>query len=137
MKKDSEYIYICWLLKLTVIITIIFSFTKSLGENFASKVLPILIALGAFGCGASINFSAGRIIMETGRSGLLPYGRTFGHVNPKVKSPVNAYLLQYFLAVIFTVALPPGAVYQFIIAFQAYPVYVSESKKKKNGYLLS
>ncbi|KAI9258891.1 amino acid permease-domain-containing protein [Phascolomyces articulosus] len=99
-------------------------FTKSLGENFATKVLPVLIALGAFGCGASINFSAGRIIMETGRSGLLPYGRTLGHVNPKVKSPVNAYLLQYFLTIIFTVALPPGAVYQFIIAFQAYPVYV-------------
>ncbi|KAI7857682.1 amino acid/polyamine transporter I [Circinella umbellata] len=99
-------------------------FTKSLGENFATIVLPVLIALGAFGCGASINFSAGRIIMETGRSGLLPYGRTFGHVNPKVKSPVNAYLLQYFLTVIFIVGLPPGAVYQFIIAFQAYPVYV-------------
>ncbi|KAI9498758.1 amino acid/polyamine transporter I [Zychaea mexicana] len=99
-------------------------FTKSLGENFATKVLPILIALGALGCGASVNFSAGRIIMETGRSGLLPFGRTWGHVNPNVKSPVNAYLLQYFLTVLFTVALPPGAVYQFVIAFQAYPVYV-------------
>ncbi|ORY94118.1 amino acid permease-domain-containing protein [Syncephalastrum racemosum] len=99
-------------------------FTESLGENFATKVLPVFIALGAFGCGAAINFSGGRIIMETGRAGLLPFGRTLGHVNPSVKSPVNAYLFQYSLTILFTVALPPGAVYKFIVAFAAYPVYV-------------
>lgn len=63
--------------------------------------------------------------METGRAGLLPFGRTLGHVNPSVKSPVNAYLFQYALTILFTVALPPGAVYKFIVAFAAYPVYVS------------
>ncbi|KAI8147002.1 amino acid/polyamine transporter I [Fennellomyces sp. T-0311] len=99
-------------------------FTKSLGKNFATTILPLLIGMGAFGCGAAINFSSGRIILETARAGLLPFGRTLGHVNPKVQSPVNAYLLQYFLTILFTVALPPGAVYQFIVAFVAYPVYV-------------
>lgn len=100
------------------------SFTESLGENFASTILPVLIALGALGCAEAIAFSGGRIIMETARAGLLPYGRTLGHVNPRLKSPVNAYLLQYALTILFTVALPPGGVYKFIIQFIAYPVYV-------------
>ncbi|KAL1927777.1 hypothetical protein VTP01DRAFT_3598 [Rhizomucor pusillus] len=99
-------------------------FTESLGENFASTILPVLIALGALGCAEAIAFSGGRIIMETARAGLLPYGRTLGHVNPRLKSPVNAYLLQYALTILFTVALPPGGVYKFIIQFIAYPVYV-------------
>ncbi|KAI7893472.1 amino acid permease-domain-containing protein, partial [Mucor mucedo] len=99
-------------------------FTKSLGQNFASNVLPIFIGLSAFGCGAAINFSAGRVIMEVARQGLLPYGHVFGKVNPKIGSPVNAYLLQYVLSIIFILVPPPGAVYQFIVAFAAYPVYV-------------
>ncbi|KAI8970705.1 amino acid/polyamine transporter I [Pilobolus umbonatus] len=99
-------------------------FTRSLGENFASKVLPVFIGLSAFGCGAAINFSAGRVIMEVARQGLLPYGHLFGSVDPKIGCPVNAYLLQYVLAVFFIVVPPPGAVYQFIVAFAAYPVYI-------------
>lgn len=63
--------------------------------------------------------------MEVARQGLLPYGHIFGKVNPKIGSPVNAYLLQYILSIVFIVGPPPGAVYQFIVAFAAYPVYVS------------
>lgn len=36
------------------------SFTRSLGENFASTVLPVFIGLSSFGCAAAINFSGGR-----------------------------------------------------------------------------
>ncbi|KAI9021553.1 amino acid/polyamine transporter I [Phycomyces nitens] len=99
-------------------------FTKCFGENFGSTILPVFIGLSAFGCGAAINFSGGRVIMETARNGLLPFGRTFGHVHPLTGSPVNAYLLQYGLAIFFAVVPPPGAVYQFIVAFAAYPVYI-------------
>ncbi|KAG2189920.1 hypothetical protein INT46_001935 [Mucor plumbeus] len=99
-------------------------FTRSLGQNFASNVLPIFIGLSAFGCGASMNFTGGRVIMEVARQGLLPYGHVFGKVDPRIGSPVNAYLLQYVLSIIFIVGPPPGAVYQFIVAFAAYPVYV-------------
>jgi amino acid transporter len=62
--------------------------------------------------------------MEVARQGLLPYGHIFGKVNPKFATPVNAYLLQYALSILFIVGPPPGAVYQFIVAFAAYPVYV-------------
>ncbi|KAG1471335.1 hypothetical protein G6F56_002184 [Rhizopus delemar] len=99
-------------------------FTRSLGENFASNVLPLFIGLSAFGCGAAINFSSGRVIMEVSRQGLLPYGRFFGKVNPRFKSPVNAYLLQYTLSILFIFGPPPGSVYQFIVAFIAYPVNI-------------
>ncbi|CAO3610302.1 unnamed protein product [Mucor hiemalis] len=99
-------------------------FTKSLGANFATTILPVFIGLSSFGCGAAMNFSGGRVIMEVARQGLLPYGRIFGRVNPKIGSPVNAYLLQYILSIVFIVGPPPGAVYQFIVAFAAYPVYV-------------
>ncbi|KAI9482948.1 MAG: amino acid permease-domain-containing protein [Benjaminiella poitrasii] len=99
-------------------------FTRSLGQNFASSILPIFIGLSAFGCGAAINFSAGRVIMEVSRQGLIPYGHIFGKVNPKIGSPVNAYLLQYILSIVFIIGPPPGAVYQFIVAFAAYPVYI-------------
>ncbi|KAL9554593.1 hypothetical protein MBANPS3_002735 [Mucor bainieri] len=96
----------------------------SLGENFATKVLPVFIGLSAFGCAASMNFTGGRVIMEVARQGLLPYGHVFGKVDSRIKSPINAYLLQYVLSIIFIVGPPPGAVYQFIVAFAAYPVYV-------------
>jgi amino acid transporter len=66
-----------------------------------------------------------RVIMEVARQGLLPYGHVFGKVNPSIGSPVNAYLLQYALSILFILGPPPGAVYQFIVAFAAYPVYVS------------
>lgn len=65
--------------------------------------------------------------MEVSRQGLLPYGNVFGKVNPEVGSPVNAYILQYVLAIIFILVPPPGAVYQFIVAFAAYPVYVRKN----------
>ncbi|KAI8991796.1 amino acid/polyamine transporter I [Mycotypha africana] len=99
-------------------------FKRSLGENFASTVLPICISLSAFGCGAAINFSGGRVVMEVARQGLLPYGDILGRVNAKIGSPVSAYLLQYALSILFIVGPPPGAVYQFIVAFTGYPVYV-------------
>ncbi|OBZ88543.1 High-affinity methionine permease [Choanephora cucurbitarum] len=99
-------------------------FSRSLGDNFASNILPIFIGLSAFGCGAALNFSGGRIIMEVARQGLLPYGHIFGRVNPKVSSPVNAYLLQYALSVLFLVGIPPGSIYQFVVALTAYPVYI-------------
>ncbi|KAI8366343.1 amino acid permease-domain-containing protein [Choanephora cucurbitarum] len=99
-------------------------FSRSLGDNFASNILPVFIGLSAFGCGAALNFSGGRIIMEVARQGLLPYGRIFGRVNPKVSSPVNAYLLQYALSVLFLVGIPPGSIYQFVVALTAYPVYI-------------
>ncbi|RCH90854.1 hypothetical protein CU097_011068 [Rhizopus azygosporus] len=103
-------------------------FTRSLGENFASTILPLCIGLSAFGCGAAINFSAGRVIMEVSRQGLLPYGHIFGKVNTQLKTPVNAYVLQYVLSILFIFGPPPGAVYQFVVAFAAYPVYVCINK---------
>ncbi|KAI8644120.1 amino acid/polyamine transporter I [Parasitella parasitica] len=99
-------------------------FTRSLGQNFATKVLPVFIGLSSFGCAASMNFTGGRVIMEVARQGLLPYGHVFGKVDTRVESPVYAYLLQYALSIVFIVGPPPGAVYQFIVAFAAYPVYV-------------
>ncbi|PHZ16800.1 amino acid transporter [Rhizopus microsporus ATCC 52813] len=99
-------------------------FTRSLGESFASTILPLCIGLSAFGCGAAINFSAGRVIMEVSRQGLLPYGHIFGKVNTQLKTPVNAYVLQYVLSILFIFGPPPGAVYQFVVAFAAYPVYI-------------
>jgi len=77
----------------------------------------------AVGCSASLTFSGGRLILETARDGLLPYGHTIGYVNPKFKSPINAMVLQYILVVIYLVATP-GAVYQFIIAFASWPAYI-------------
>lgn len=75
------------------------------------------------GCSASLTFSGGRLILETARDGLLPYGHTIGYVNPQFKSPINAMVLQYVLVVIYLVATP-GAVYQFIIAFASWPAYI-------------
>lgn len=76
-----------------------------------------------------MNFSAGRLIMEASRAGLFPFGRTFGHVDPRVQSPVNAYLLQYVLTILYTLIMPRGAVYQFYIAFTGYPHYVRNTQE--------
>ncbi|KAI8579271.1 hypothetical protein K450DRAFT_242466 [Umbelopsis ramanniana AG] len=98
-------------------------FTKVFGDGFSSRVLPVLVGLSAVGCTASLTFSGGRLILETARDGLIPYGQTIGYVSPKYKSPINAMVLQYVLVVVYLIATP-GAVYQFIIAFASWPAYI-------------
>ncbi|KAG2185221.1 hypothetical protein INT44_002011 [Umbelopsis vinacea] len=98
-------------------------FTKVFGGGFSSRVLPVLVGLSAVGCTASLTFSGGRLILETARDGLIPYGHTIGYVSPEYKSPINAMILQYVLVVVYLIATP-GSVYQFIIAFASWPAYI-------------
>ncbi|KAG2175007.1 hypothetical protein INT43_006069 [Umbelopsis isabellina] len=98
-------------------------FTKVFGVGFASRGLPIFIGLSAVGCSASLIFSGSRLVLEASRDGLLPYGHTFGYVNPTFQAPVNALVLQYVIVLIYLLATP-GGVYQFIIAFAAWPAYI-------------
>ncbi|KAJ2961794.1 hypothetical protein NQZ79_g2998 [Umbelopsis isabellina] len=72
---------------------------------------------------ASLIFSGSRLVLEASRDGLLPYGHTFGYVNPSFQAPVNALVLQYVIVLVYLLATP-GGVYQFIIAFAAWPAYI-------------
>jgi amino acid transporter len=77
----------------------------------------------AVGCSASLVFSGARLVLEASRDGLLPYGHTFGYVNPSFQAPVNALVLQYVIVLVYLLATP-GGVYQFIISFAAWPAYI-------------
>ncbi|GAB5589622.1 methionine permease [Umbelopsis nana] len=112
-------------------------FTKVYGDGFASRVLPVLIGLSAVGCAASLTFSGGRLILETARDGLVPYGHTIGYVNPTYKSPTNALVLQYAIVVLYLIGIgvfilrkrdpslarPFKAYSSFVIVFILFSIY--------------
>ncbi|KAG1146984.1 hypothetical protein G6F37_004408 [Rhizopus arrhizus] len=98
-------------------------FNTALGGVFGSRVLPVLIGLSSFGSVGSIFFTGSRIILEAARKGYLPYDRFFAKSHPKLQTPVNSLLLLFIISLIFLLAPPPGAVFEFILAFAGYGDY--------------
>ncbi|KAG1357858.1 hypothetical protein G6F62_001231 [Rhizopus arrhizus] len=98
-------------------------FNTALGGVFGSRVLPVLIGLSSFGSVGSIFFTGSRIILEAARKGYLPYDRFFAKSHPKLQTPVNSLLLLFTISLIFLLAPPPGAVFEFVLAFAGYGDY--------------
>ncbi|KAG1057140.1 hypothetical protein G6F43_001003 [Rhizopus delemar] len=98
-------------------------FNTALGGVFGSRVLPVLIGLSSFGSVGSMFYTGSRIILEAARKGYLPYDRFFAKSHPKLQTPVNSLLLLFTISLIFLLAPPPGAVFEFVLAFAGYGDY--------------
>ncbi|KAI8059227.1 amino acid/polyamine transporter I [Gongronella butleri] len=98
-------------------------FDKAFGGNvFGAHILPALIAFSSFGF--VVTYSASRTILEYAREGMLPFDGFFSHVNSKLNTPVRALFFVGAVSVVFVLAPPPGAAYEFTLSFINYGDYI-------------
>ncbi|CAH2350485.1 high-affinity methionine permease [[Candida] railenensis] len=89
-------------------------FTKIFGENWASRVLPILIALSNLGNVLVVSFAHGHVNQELAKSNYLPFSDYFTNLN-------HSLILHWFITVLVLVAPPSSAIYEFVVNLYIYP----------------
>ncbi|KAJ3377641.1 hypothetical protein HDU84_008360 [Entophlyctis sp. JEL0112] len=95
-------------------------FSKLFGGVFGTRFLPLVIALSPLGYSLSVTYTHSRLILETARDGLLPFGSYIGWVEPRTNSPIFSLALVWTFTTVFLFAPPPGSVFTFIVSFSGY-----------------
>ncbi|KAL7412946.1 high affinity methionine permease [Mrakia frigida] len=98
-------------------------FEKVFGDVAGKTVLPIFVALSAFGNLLAVAIGQSRIIREVARQGVLPYAAFWTSVRP-FNTPAAPLLLKWVLTVFVIVAIPTGDGFAFIVDLQSYPSQV-------------
>ncbi|RKP02577.1 hypothetical protein CXG81DRAFT_10621 [Caulochytrium protostelioides] len=93
------------------------------GEFMGQRVLPLFIALAAFGAVCAMVFSAARVVYAAAQAGMLPFSGWLATLNPRFQTPINALLLNYALTVFLLLAPPPGAAFDFLVGMVGYPTW--------------
>lgn len=94
------------------------------GEVFGQKILPIFIALSAYGAVCAMVFSASRVIYAAAKAKLLPFSGPLSTMNKRFQTPLNALVLNYVITVILIVGPPPGAAFEFLVEMVGYPTWL-------------
>lgn len=95
-------------------------FTLTMGEIVGKRIVPVLISLSAFSGVMSGVFGASRLIYAAAREGFFPFKKLFG-ASTKEGAPIGGLMLHMVMALLLTLAPPPGRIYQFLIDVSAYP----------------
>ncbi|ORY04155.1 amino acid transporter [Basidiobolus meristosporus CBS 931.73] len=98
-------------------------FAMVYGVSFGQRVLPIFIALSAYGSVSCMAFGASRVILESAREGFLPFKSYLGSVS-RLNTPAWALLLNLIISLILMLAPPPGEAYNFLIDMTGYPAWI-------------
>ncbi|KAK9719081.1 hypothetical protein K7432_005059 [Basidiobolus ranarum] len=98
-------------------------FAMVYGVSFGQRVLPIFIALSAYGSVSCMAFGAARVILASAREGFLPFGSYLGSVS-RLNTPAWALLLNLVISLILMLAPPPGEAYNFLIDMTGYPAWI-------------
>ncbi|KAJ3071899.1 hypothetical protein HK102_006350 [Quaeritorhiza haematococci] len=97
---------------------------KVFGETMGKKVVPILIAFSAYGACTSVTFGSARILQTAASQGMLPYPIFFKRNHPRLATPTNALLLNWFIAALL-ICVPPGErAFGFLVALATYPAWI-------------
>jgi amino acid transporter len=99
-------------------------FSYTFGETMGGKVFPVFIALSAFGAVCAMVYSAARVIFAAAESGYFPFSSVFASNHATFKTPVNALLFHWVCVVVYMVAPPPGAAFEFLVQFAQYPTWI-------------
>ncbi|TPX44441.1 hypothetical protein SeLEV6574_g04514 [Synchytrium endobioticum] len=99
-------------------------FKKVMGSIVGGVICPLLVALSAYGAVAAMMFSVSRVIQAGSVAGVLPFSNLLKRLHPKTGTPVNALLLNWCVAMLYIVAPPPGAAYNFLVDVVGYPTWV-------------
>ncbi|KAI0303719.1 amino acid/polyamine transporter I [Multifurca ochricompacta] len=105
-------------------------FKHVFGEHWASKILPVLVALSCVGNIVSISnqltVGQARILREVARQGLLPYPTFFASIRP-LGTPLGPVALKYALTVLVISVLPARDAFNFLLDLASYPGLVFDA----------
>ncbi|KAI0064764.1 amino acid transporter [Artomyces pyxidatus] len=107
-------------------------FDKVFGAHWASKILPILVALS---CVGNITVGQARVIREVARQGLLPYPQFFASTKP-FGTPLAPVALKYVLTALVILALPAKDAFNFLLDLASYPNLVFTAATAVGVWLL-
>jgi amino acid transporter len=97
--------------------------TMAMGPTIGQRILPVFIALSAFGSGMCMAFANSRIILAASRDGYLPYAHVFGVTTGK-GAPIAGLLLNMVVSLVWMLAPPPGPVFKFLVELSCYPKWI-------------
>jgi len=86
-------------------------------------VLPILVAISAYGSVMCMTFTGARVIFEAAKEGYLPFADFFATVS-RFETPMNAFIIHWVMTMTLMLAPPPGEAYNFIIDLTGYPSWI-------------
>ncbi|KAJ7585652.1 high-affinity methionine permease [Mycena floridula] len=95
-------------------------FTAVFGDYAGTRVLPVFVALSAFGNLVSVAFGHARIFREVARQGIFPFSQFFSSTKP-FGTPAAPMLLKFILTSIVIVGPPAGDAFNLIVSIQTYP----------------
>jgi amino acid transporter len=98
-------------------------FHRVFGPVAGARVLPILVAISAYGSVMCMTFTAGRVIFEAAKEGYLPFADFFATVS-RFETPMNAFIIHWVMTMALMLAPPPGEAYNFIIDLTGYPSWI-------------
>ncbi|KAJ3081595.1 b(0,+)-type amino acid transporter 1 [Quaeritorhiza haematococci] len=97
---------------------------KVFGHTVGRKVVPFLIGFAAYGACSAVTFGAARIIQTAATQNMLPKSTFFAQTNQRFGTPVNALLLNWFIAALL-ICVPPGErAFSFLVALATYPAWI-------------
>ncbi|KAF9005316.1 high-affinity methionine permease [Hymenopellis radicata] len=95
-------------------------FSNVFGDYAGNRVLPVFVALSAFGNLVSVAIGQARIFREVARQGIFPFSRFFSSTKP-FGTPAAPMLLKFVLTTIVIIGPPAGDAFNLIISIQTYP----------------
>ncbi|OAA71470.1 Amino acid/polyamine transporter I [Cordyceps fumosorosea ARSEF 2679] len=94
-------------------------FQRIFGARLGGQVLPLLVALSAFGNVLVVVFALSRLKHEIARQGFLPFSDFLSSTKP-FNSPFGGLLVNYIPSVLIIVLPPSGKIYSFILEVEGY-----------------
>ncbi|KIY61698.1 high-affinity methionine permease [Cylindrobasidium torrendii FP15055 ss-10] len=95
-------------------------FSAVFGDYAGSRVLPVLVALSAFGNLVSVAVGQARVFREVARQGVFPFSKFFASTKP-FGTPAAPMLLKFILTTIVIIGPPAGDAFNLIVSIQTYP----------------
>ncbi|KAH9987318.1 amino acid permease-domain-containing protein [Russula compacta] len=95
-------------------------FRHVFGGHWASKILPVMVALS---CVGNITVGQARVLREVARQGLFPYPIFFASTRP-FGTPLGPVALKYVLTVLVISILPARDAFNFLVDLASYPLLV-------------
>ncbi|KAH9003017.1 amino acid transporter [Lactarius hatsudake] len=101
-------------------------FEHVFGGHWASKILPVLVALSCVGNIIAVTVGKARVLREVARQGLLPYATFFASTRP-FGTPLGPVALKYALTVLVISVLPARDAFNFTVDLASYPALVFQA----------
>ncbi|MCJ1462619.1 hypothetical protein MMC07_001221 [Pseudocyphellaria aurata] len=95
-------------------------FQKLFGEAVGRTILPLLIAISAFGNVMVVTFTSARVNQEIARQGFLPFSTLLSSSRP-FNTPLGGLIVHYIPSVLVITIPPKEDVYAFILDVEGYP----------------